>query len=257
MGTSSLAPSALVSEAPSVDAGDPLLGGIVDQEPRSQSDDDNLGFALGISLAAVALLLLLGFLVSRRQIAQTRNLRMSDEGMYGAAATAYGAGVDVRRIYGTGDPPHSFHEGLYHYMADGTRYLSTNCAICMETRLNSFYTDDNLGTIPEDQEYEDVMFGSSVNYFDPEADEEMQPSSYLRNLVNGRIIAAPDVHVCNSALCRCAKLKQPNSPNQHTTFLDNSSAFFCRDVNSAEAMDSLLTLGDNDRTSSRKGEQEV
>ena len=42
-------------------------------------------------------------------------------------------------LIGTGDPPGSFHEGMYHYTCQGVRYLSTNCADCIETKRNGFY----------------------------------------------------------------------------------------------------------------------
>jgi hypothetical protein len=82
-------------------------------------------------------------------------------------------------LVGTGDPPSSFHEGLYHYMRDGTRYLSTRCEGCLETRKNSFYTDNNLGTIMEDEEFEDVTGLGAKN-------------------------STINVHKCTSAVCnRC------------------------------------------------------
>jgi hypothetical protein len=82
-------------------------------------------------------------------------------------------------LIGTGDHPSSFHEGLYHYMRDGTRYLSTRCEGCLETRKNSFYTDNNLGTIMEDEEFEDVTGLGAKN-------------------------STINVHKCTSAVCtRC------------------------------------------------------
>eukprot|EP00977_Amphora_coffeiformis_P029541 scaffold41402_cov298-Amphora_coffeaeformis.AAC.1 len=169
--------------------------------------------------------------------------------MYGGLASIL-APVDTRRMVGTGDPPGSFHEGLYHYMGDGTRYLSTNCKDCLETRRNSFYTDDNLGTIPEDEEYADAIFGQSY-YQDEEEEDEIQ---YLGHLVRGRSVARPNVHVCNSALCEHCSGRNKQSP----TFLESPSLWLSRGGTSTmEPMDSLLTFGSDDVTSSRSGQQEV
>ena len=175
--------------------------------------------------------------------------------MYGALSSILGAPTESRRIAGTGDPPGSFHEGLYHYMGDGTRYLSTNCRDCLETRRNSFYTDDNLGTIPEDEEYEDAIFGQSY-YLDEEEDEEEEDERpYLGHLVGGRSVARPNVHVCNSALCDyCSNRNKKKSP----TFLESPSLWLSRGgASTMEPMDSLLTFGSDDVTSSRAGQQEV
>lgn len=87
-------------------------------------------------------------------------------------------------LVGTGDPPGSFHEGLYHYMLHGTRYLSTNCEGCLETRRNSFYTDNNLGSIPEDREYE----------------EDILITADSKDL--GGKTSTMDVHKCSSATCK-------------------------------------------------------
>jgi hypothetical protein len=98
-------------------------------------------------------------------------------------------------LVGTGDHPTSFHEGLYHYMRDGTRYLSTRCEGCLETRKNSFYTDNNLGTIMEEEEFEDVTGLGGKN-------------------------SAMNVHKCRSALC-----------NRCTTGPENQTCFFAASSN--------------------------
>ena len=265
--STSLAPSA----GPSMDVWEGQEGGessiprqgpdgiVSDEPPPPQTDGSNLSLALGVGIPAILALIIAGFFVSRRQMAAARNLRLSDTGMYGSAASSVGnvLAAENRRIAGTGDPPGSFHEGLYHYMSDGTRYLSTNCPDCLETRKNSFYTDDNLGTIPEDQEYEDVIFGHS--YYTQDEEEEVEEievlgggtSTYLGHLVRGHSVARPNVHVCNSALCPCRKNQQA------TTFLESPAMWLARGAAANEPMDSLLTFGSDDVTSSRSGRQEV
>jgi hypothetical protein len=224
-----------------------------------------MGIALGLGIPAGIALIAAGFLVSRRQIAtQHAIMRLSDANthdmLYGAGTTG---STTVSAMTGSGDPPGAFHEGLYHYMGDGTRYLSTNCLECMETRQNSFYTDDNLGTIPEDQIYEDAVFGQlfgAASSHGPAEDEADSPrgrggtfGSYLSHLMSG-----PNVHSCNSALCnRCNGAQQ----TANVTFLDSPAMWYARDEatlsGDTDDMDSLLTFGNDDVTSNRAGQVEV
>lgn len=171
---------------------DPWATGATDKGIVAVLDDDDddggiiIPLALGVGVPAALALLLLAYSKSRRR--ETATAR----GM----AAMFGGAKDAPLVYvGTGDPPGSFHEGLYHYMRDGTRYLSTRCDECYETRKNSFYTDDNLGTIMEDEPFEDVPVSA-----DP------------RKL--GRSHRGMDVHKCSSATCsRCAPVTRT------TTFL--------------------------------------
>ena len=229
-----------------------LPDGIQNGGPGNSSDDNSREIVLGVGILVALLFFVAGLFVSRHQIASTRQARLSDSGVYGALSSILAGPLEGRRIVGTGDPPGSFHEGLYHYMGDGTRYLSTNCHDCLETRRNSFYTDDNLGTIPEDEEYEDAIFGKSYHQ-DEEDDEDERP--YLGHLVRGHPVARPNVHVCNSALCdHCSDQSKQKSP----TFLESPSLWLSRGGTGVmEPMDSLLTFGNDDVTSSRSGQQEV
>jgi hypothetical protein len=135
---------------------------------------NHLAVVLGLGVPIVLLLLLLGFVRSnkKREHMTERN---------------YNAWMNSDYVLGgNGDPPASFHEGLYHYMRDGTRYLSTNCEGCLETRRNSFFTDDNLGTILEDAEFE----------------ENILITASPKNL--GERASNMDVHTCTSSTCdRC------------------------------------------------------
>jgi hypothetical protein len=69
-------------------------------------------------------------------------------------------------------------------MRDGTRYLSTNCEGCLETRRNSFFTDDNLGTIVEGKEFE----------------EKVLVTAKYKSL--GKQASNVDVHKCTSSTCK-------------------------------------------------------
>lgn len=126
---------------------------------------------LGVGLPVAAALILFAVVVQKqRRSAMTAK----DFGMMNSEYV----------LVGTGDPPGSFHEGLYHYMLHGTRYLSTNCEGCLETRRNSFYTDNNLGSIPEDREYE----------------EDILITANSKDL--GGKTSTMDVHKCSSATCK-------------------------------------------------------
>jgi hypothetical protein len=96
---------------------------------------------------------------------------------------------DNENLVGTGDPPGSFHEGMYHYTRNGARYLSTNCAECIETRKNGFLNG-----------FDEIHFG-----------ERDQSNRRKRNLVRassgalGMKHSSIDVHNCSSGACKiCA-----------------------------------------------------
>jgi hypothetical protein len=160
----------------------------------ANSDHDNgfvLGLAVGVPLAAA--LLLGAFLFQKKKL--------------GLMTASRARGVDGSSGYvlvGTGDPPGSFHEGLYHYMRDGTRFLSTKCEHCFETRENMFYTDNNLATIMEDEVYQETVIAP---------DSKALASKY----------SGVDVHKCSSATCeRC------NAPKE-CEFLPSTSFFHSYD----------------------------
>mmetsp|Transcript_26189 Transcript_26189/g.71861 ORF Transcript_26189/g.71861 Transcript_26189/m.71861 type:complete len:434 (+) Transcript_26189:81-1382(+) len=93
-------------------------------------------------------------------------------------------------LIGTGDPPGSFHEGMYHYTCEGGRYLSTNCAGCIETKRNDFYTANDLETISENS-MEDDDYSSYRKKHLVAASESML----------GKKHSSIDVHNCSSANC--------------------------------------------------------
>jgi hypothetical protein len=150
-------------------------------------NNNGLGLALKLGLGIpAALLLLLLILMARKKRDQM-------------TAREFHALMNSEFVLnGTADPPGSFHEGLYHYMPQGTRYLSTRCEGCLETRRNSFFTDHNLAMIPEGKEFE----------------ENILISANSKDLA-GRA-STMDVHKCASANCeRC------NNKIKGTTFLSS------------------------------------
>ena len=133
-------------------------------------------------------------------------------------------------IVGTGDPPRSFHEGMYHYTRSGARYLSTNCADCAETRRIGFFTDADLPTITEGQLYDpaspsdrsfsfdDISLEESDIMVDVLGADQSKDSSHRRKrtLVEpttsnlGKKGSAIDVHQCSSATCRLCSYRPDN-----------------------------------------------
>ena len=114
-------------------------------------------------------------------------------------------------IVGTGDPPNSFHEGLYHYTQDGLRYLSTSCEACLETRRNTFYTDRGLPTIMEDRVYDNDNEDDNSEFIGV-----ISPDS--KDL--GTRHLGIDVHKCTSAMCtRC----NPKSDEHTVSFIPSET----------------------------------
>jgi hypothetical protein len=154
---------------------------IVNEE---KDDDSSVPLMLALGLPLIAVLFLASLFAEKKK-----------QGT--AANNARGHFV----FKGTGDPPKSYHEGLYHHLRNGTRYLSTRCEQCLETRKNSFYVDDNLGTIREDEVYDDNVYGMESI---PSSDSSSDPQTGLAAKFKGM-----DVHKCNSALCqRCNPSKK-------------------------------------------------
>jgi hypothetical protein len=168
-------------------------------------DDDSVGLIIGVTIP-----LLVG-LIAAALFMQKKRGTMTEDGYRDAMMTSEFV------LVGTGDHPSSFHEGLYHYMRDGTRYLSTRCEGCLETRKNSFYTDNNLGTIMEDEEFEDVTGLGAKN-------------------------STINVHKCTSAVCnRCSPSPEnqtcfvaASSPNKRVIISDDDNLVF-NDVHSTGA----------------------
>jgi len=94
-------------------------------------------------------------------------------------------------LIGTGDPPGSFHEGMYHYTRKGIRYLSTNCHDCIETKKNGFFTAGDLETITEHSLEEDYDQSAHRKIF------FVSPSDTALGVKHSSI----DVHNCSSARC--------------------------------------------------------
>lgn len=184
------------------------------ESTASEPDDDDKGivllFALGLPLL-VALILLAALRKNKRTI---------------VVATPYRGLHDDKPEYvipGTGDPPGAFHEGLFHYMKDGTSYLSTNCRACYETRRDLHYiyeidgidSDDrtrDLATILENEPYDK----SSLDSYEESVLQRADPD---RNLNQNHM--GIDVHKCSSATC---KICTPFGVKQFPTFLSRNKS---------------------------------
>jgi hypothetical protein len=179
------------------------------------SDDSGIGIILGVAIPLVVGLVAAALLMKRNRDTMT--------------ATEYQDMMTSSDfvLVGTGDPVGSFHEGLYHYMRDGTRYLSTRCEGCLETRKNSFYTDYDLGTIMEGQEYQDSILGAK----------------------NPTV----DVHKCTSAVCdRCSPVV-----SNKTFFVAPSSPTGSRGAHSLFTDIHLTAASPNDSSRASEEQSEV
>jgi hypothetical protein len=153
---------------------------ILDVDDGQQTESARASFAVAMPLIAALVIGLLLYKKKRRTMTASEfNEMMASDYV----------------IVGTGDPPDSFHEGLYHYTKDGRRYLSTRCENCLETRRNTFYTDRTLPTILENETFCDDGGKSNSEFIGV-----ISPDS--KDLGNRHL--GIDVHRCTSSLCpRC------------------------------------------------------
>ena len=194
-------------------------GGILDTDSTGSTEDVNSNngditsegdftlrtvFAVSIPLL---LLMFLGFLLAKKKGRENR------QALTVGQAQALASKSGNYKVYGTGDPPRSFHEGLYHYTRGGARYLSTCCPHCIETRRNGYFLDDiledNLATIAEGERY-------PPSYDDISMETEGSDSTNGNRLVspNSKDLGARhfgiDVHNCSSATCAICKRRAEN-----------------------------------------------
>mmetsp|Transcript_18264 Transcript_18264/g.33947 ORF Transcript_18264/g.33947 Transcript_18264/m.33947 type:complete len:468 (+) Transcript_18264:129-1532(+) len=113
-------------------------------------------------------------------------------------------------LVGTGDPPRSFHEGMYHYTRHGARYLSTNCPDCIETKRNGFFTETDLETIHEGryESFEEIsLVATNTSASTTTKDSKASSDHRKRRLVEASDTAlgvkhsSIDVHQCTSTTC--------------------------------------------------------
>jgi hypothetical protein len=119
---------------------------------------------------------------------------------------------DYVLIVGTGDHPRSYHDGHYHFTQTGTRYLSTNCDFCNDTRMYGFVNYTDLGLSRD--------YNSRISHVVGESDSVSTKDSGLTDVdsVLGPYCGGPlsllgrkhgDVHICNSATCElCEQRRQ-------------------------------------------------
>lgn len=188
-------------------AGGPIIAGGGDDDGTAidrgagVEDDDDSGVIVAYAAIPLILLLLLSYLIKKKRRLLTAGGVLGDE--------------DYVRV-GTGDPPKSFHEGMYHYTRSGARYLSTNCPDCEMTRRLGFANyDDDLPSLAEGRMYDPSKASSEddsdLQSYDGSTFRKMhqvQPSSNRLSLKHSSI----DVHQCTSATCPICKYK-PQDPS--------------------------------------------
>lgn len=199
-----------------------INGGPNGTDTQSRDNDNNL-VPLAYAVALPMLLLTSVALLVARNRAR-RQVTTPDQ-MMDLEATD----IDFVRV-GTGDPPRSFHEGLYHYTRHGARYLSTNCPECIETLNDGFFTINDLDTIVEgdkQESFEDISVVEVSSSNEKETIEHNSSYHRKRNLVIpsdsqlGVKHSSIDVHNCSSATCKICAYK-PHS----VSFMDNNSPMF-------------------------------
>ena len=189
--------------------GDETEGGNMALEERGNQsenkDDTKTIVAMAIGIPVALALLAAAFLQKNKRTI--------------VSATSY---YDVQEadhiLIGTGDPPGSYHEGLFHFMPNGQDYLSTNCEFCHVTRKDFQYInevsqslesqptmDRDLGTILEDEPYT-----KSLSY----DNDILCRADSSRGL--GQHHLGIDVHNCSSATCKICKVsKRPVFLSRH------------------------------------------
>jgi hypothetical protein len=179
---------------------------IHDSESPQEKSTSAVGFAFAIGIPIVLAIIGSLFFAKRRRtsiILPNQNVLQSWE--------EYDPSNNI--VKGTGDPPDSYHDGLYHYMFHGQKYLSTRCALCLETKRNSQLNANALrgvGSAATEDNY--IVSGTSQQRGqgdDNDEDNTHRIVNVTSNLRLGQRHMGMDVHVCNSATCmRCFQASQ-------------------------------------------------
>jgi hypothetical protein len=138
--------------------------------------------------------------------------------MKSKAAGAVLNSEDDMLIVGTGDHPRSYHEGLYHFTQAGTRYLSTNCEYCRDTRMYGLMNSTTSNLSRDYKPRKIHVVGESDSILSRSTGHSKDGGSDDVDSVLGPYGAGPlahigrkygDVHVCSSATCElCEQRRQ-------------------------------------------------
>jgi hypothetical protein len=172
-------------------------GGTANAARSADSGDDSLSIILGVGIPIVTAFVLAVFFTQKRRRAMTAaayNSRMMNNSDF--------------LLIGSGDPPNAFHEGLFHYLPSGQKYLSTQCEECLETRKNTFFSfsgaSRDLASIPEDEEFHGDL---------------LVRADSRKGL--GQRTLGMNVHKCHSSTCRrCSPSLMANQ--QQTRFIGST-----------------------------------
>jgi hypothetical protein len=164
---------------------------------KGSNADDNDGLVMGLAFGVPLLAIILATVQSarsERKRAFNRILQQSDEEQTKSHR--------AKKSEDQEDPPGSFHEGMHHYLRDGTRYYSSRCRQCREYNcvflLDNSFTSSRIGAIPEHEP--SVERSEQGHRILPRADLRLGLSQQHMGI---------NVHTCKSATCtRCG----PNSP---------------------------------------------
>lgn len=154
---------------------------IIAATKTTQEEDDKSLLAYALSIPLIILMLLM-LLITRNKA--KRKVKTKEQ------ILALQSFDNV--VIGTGDPPGSYHKGMYHFTSDGARYLSTVCSQCIETKQNGFFTaggDDGVCSVVSDHRNRFLV----------------NPSEFSLGVKHSSI----DVHNCSSARCPICTYKGP------------------------------------------------
>jgi LPXTG-motif cell wall-anchored protein len=160
-----------------------VAGVVYNSKKEGGKDDEDTFLVAGLCTAALLLLLLLLLLIYRKK------KKSDDQNNADRFLAIVDNPSDFHSLPGTGDPPGSFHHGVYHYMRDGQNYLSTNCFDCHETKTlsNSDYGNVLPPPVTVESMDEDPYYDTVI----------APPSKRVASDYTGR-----NVHKCTSSTCQ-------------------------------------------------------
>ena len=170
--------------------------GVVSGDDNIQGDNTAMIVGICASVLLVAILLLLVY----RRNRNSNFLALADDGK------------GFKPLPGTGDPPGSFHHGVYHYFRDGQSYLSTNCYECHETRMLS---NRDYGCVEES--------ASTDGYYDKLIRANSKDIGNGHSGMNVHRCASSTCHLCapNRKVVTMVRVARTNSRSDSKVYHDN------------------------------------
>ena len=190
---------------------DPPVGSIEEVSNESPSQNKSpVAFVFAVGIPLFLALIISMFLIRRRSIGKHGMNAIQSWEEYDPTANI---------LKGTGDPPDSFHDGVYHYMNRGRQqYLSTRCTLCLETRRNigsqmyaeALKCNTSMSSIAKILPKQYRTEGVDRNEDECDNDEAYRLARARSDMKLGQHHMGIDVHACQSATCvRCMANLEP------------------------------------------------